>query len=167
MSFDIGKMVLCNHLDYTGKYWGSADEIEGCPKCTGAGEYYDISWGPMPGDMTQVVNLALLEELVKKAILTEIGDNEFHPEYGTSIVSSIGSASYVEAISRVIEMEVGKALGQLYLRQQQQLQLGQNMSEDELIYKVARSDVRIVDERTLLVYLTIVAESGRELTIAI
>jgi len=167
MSFDIGKTVKCNHIDYTGRYWGDPTEINGCPRCKGEGEYYDLSWDIVSGEAEQVDDIDLLEELVIKAVLTEIGDNKFHPEYGTSIIGSIGNAASVESVARTVEMEVGKALGQLYLRQQQQLQLGQSMSEDELIYKVDRVETRIVDARTLTVALTVIAESGRGTTIFI
>jgi len=167
MSFDIGKTIKCDHLDYTGRYWGDPAEITGCPKCLGEEEYYDIAWNVVSGDAVNVEDLDLLEELVIKAVLTEIGDNKFHPEYGTSIVGSVGNAVSVESVARTVEVEVGVALGQLYLRQQQQVQLGQEMSSDELIYMVERVETRIVDERTLHVAVTVVAESGRETTVTV
>jgi len=167
MSFDIGKTIACNHLDYTGRYWGDPTEINGCPRCKGEGEYYDLSWGIVSGDAEHVEDLTLLEELVIKAVLTELGDNRFHPEYGTSIASSVGNAVSMESVARTLELEVGRALGQLYLRQQQQVQLGQEMSSDELIYMVERIETRIVDARTITVAVTVVAESGSETTITV
>jgi len=165
MSFDIGKTIRCNHIDYTGKYWGDPTEMNGCPKCKGEEEYYDIAWNIVSGGAVNVEGLDLLGELVVKAVLTEINDNRFHPEYGTSIVGSIGNAVSTELVARTIEMEVGRALGQLYLRQQQQVQLGQEMSSDELIHMVERIETRIVDARTITVAVTVVAESGRETTV--
>lgn len=165
MSFDIGKTVKCNHIDYTGRYWGDPSEMSGCPKCKGEEEYYDIAWDIVSGDAVNVEDLDLLGELVVKAVLTEISDNRFHPEYGTSIVGSVGNAVSTESVARTIEMEVGRALGQLYLRQQQQVQLGQEMSSDELIHMVERIETRIVDARTITVAVTVVAESGRETTV--
>ncbi len=167
MSFDIGKTIKCDHLDYTGKYWGDPTEINGCPKCRGEEEYYDIAWDVASGDAVNVEDLDLLEELVVKAVLTETRDNRFHPEYGTSIVGSVGNAISVETVARTVETEVGIALGQLYLRQQQQVQLGQEMSSDELIYMIERVETRIVDELTLHVAVTVIAESGREATVVV
>ena len=167
MSFDIGQRIRCNHIDYTGKYWGNPSEIDGCPKCKGVGEYYDVEWNASTGSIAQVENLDLLEELVMKAVMTEIGDNRFHPEYGTSIVNSIANVASAESVARTVEAEVGRALGQIYLRQQQQIQLGQDMSDDELIYRVDKIETRVVDPRTLTVTVSIVTESGNEVAVEI
>jgi len=167
MSFDIGKMITCDHIDYTGKSWGDPTEISGCPKCKGDGEYYDLTWNVGIGIAVHVEDLDLLQELTLKAVLTQVGDNKFHPDYGTSIMGSIANLKTVESVARTLETEIARALGQLYLRQQQQIQLGQEMSDDELIHSIDRVETRAIDARTLYVGVTVIAESGKELSVTI
>jgi len=167
MSFDIGKTIPCDHVDNLGHYWGSADEIEGCPKCRGASEYYDLSWNVGTGDAVHVEDLDLLEELTLKAVLTQVADNKFHPNYGTSIMGSIANLRTVESVARTLETEIARALGQLYLRQQQQIQLGQDMTDDELVHSIDKIETRVVDPRTLYIEVIVVARSGRSATVTI
>lgn len=165
MSFDIGKTIACNHVDNFGYYWGSPDEVEGCPKCRGANEYYDLAWNIGTGEPDFVEDLTLLAELTLKAVLTEVGDNRFHPNYGTSIMRSIANLRTAETVARTLETEIARVLGQLYLRQQQQIQIGQEMSDDELIHSIDRVETTVRDPRTLYVEVILVAESGKETTV--
>ena len=167
MSFDIGKTLQCNHVDYDGTYWGTPEKLNGCPKCRGTGKYYDLVWDIGGGEAVQVSELDLLQELTLKAVLTSIGSNKFHPNYGTSLVESIANLVTVESVARTAEQEIGRALGQLYLRQQEQLRLGQPMDVDELIYQVDKLDLRIVNEMTLNIDVTITTEGGREVAVTI
>ena len=173
MSFDIGKTIQCDHIDYTGKFWGEQDasgkyiKISGCPKCLGRGYYYDLEWNSADGNVTQVEDLELLQELCVKAILTKIKSNKFHPEYGTSIYDAIATVSSTDYMARLLETEIEKAFGYLRYRQEMQLQVGQEMSDDELIYSVPHIDFQFIDERTLKVIMDIVAESGKDITFEI
>ena len=167
MSFDIGKTIPCDHVDNFGYYWGNPDEVEGCPKCRGANEYYDLAWNMGAGEAVHVEDLNLLQELTLKAVLTQVGDNKFHPNYGTSIMGSIANLRTVESVARTLETEVARALGQLYLRQQQQIQLGQDMSDDELIRSIDKIETRAIDPRTLYVEVIAVAMSGRSAAVTI
>jgi len=164
MSFDIGKTVVCDHVDYTGKSWKDPSIVTGCPKCLGLGTYYDFEWNEADGSVKEVTGLSLLQELTLKAVLTLKESNKFHPEYGTGISDSVAAIITEESIRRMVEYEVGAALGQLHIRQQMQQQLGQEMSDDELIYEVADLVLRFVDERTITIYISIVTESGRTVT---
>lgn len=165
MSFDIGKTIGCNHVDNFGYYWGNPDEIEGCPKCRGANEYYDLAWDIGLGEPDYVEDLTLLMELTLKGVLTQAGDNRFHPNYGTSIMGSIANLRTVETVARTLETEIARALAALYLRQQQQIQLGQDMSDDELVHRIDKVETVVRDPRTLNVEVIIVAESGKDVTI--
>lgn len=165
MSFDIGKTIACNHVDHLGYYWGNPGEVEGCPKCRGANEYYDLAWNIGLGEPDFVEDLTLLSELTLKAVLTEIGDNKFHPNYGTSIMGSIANLRTVETVARTLETEIAKAMASLYLRQQQQIQLGQEMSDDELINRIDKVETVVRDPRTLNVEVIIVAESAKEVSV--
>lgn len=167
MSFDVGKTLQCNHVDYDGTYWGTPEKLSGCPKCRGTSKYYDLAWDIGGGEALQVSTLDLLQELTLKATLTQVGSNKFHPNYGTSLVNSIANLSTVESVARTAELEIGRALGQLYLRQQEQLRMGQPMDVDELIYQVDKLDLKIVDERTLRIDVTITTEGGKETTVVI
>lgn len=165
MSFDIGKTIKCNHMDNFGYYWGNPNEIEGCPKCRGTNEYYDLAWAIGLGEPDYVEDLTLLMELTLKAVLTQTGDNKFHPNYGTSIIGSIANLRTVETVARTIETEIARALAALYLRQQQQIQLGQDMSDDELVHRIDKVETVVRDPRTLNIEVIVVAESGKDVTI--
>lgn len=163
MSFDIGKTIQCNHIDWTGKSWATSNLISGCPKCGGWGTYYDFEWNEADGSVRTVIGLNLLQEFVVKAVITIKGTNPFHPEYGTAISDSVAALATESYVKRMVEHEVAAALGQVYLRQQMQQQAGQELSEDELIYEIAKVVLRFIDERTISIYLSIVTESGREI----
>ena len=104
----------------------------------------------------------MLKELTLKAVLTQVGDNKFHPNYGTSIMGSIANLRTVESVARTLETEIAKALASLYLRQQQQMQLGQEMSDDELIKRIDKVETIVRDPRTLNVEVIVVAESDND-----
>ena len=166
MSFDVGGMVMCDHVDRYGKTY-SGDELYLCPKCFGAGEYYDLSWSIVNGAINPIVDLTLLEELVVKGVLTIKGENPFHPVYGTSIMESIGvPLASPMSVTRLIEQEVSDSLAGVRARQKQQTSVGQYMSQDELIYAVSNLKVVVTDPRTIRVDMTIVAESGKEILIS-
>lgn len=168
MSFDIGQTVLCDHVDRYGDSYNTPERLSMCPKCAGSLEYYDFSWTVVSGDLYLVEDNPLLQELCIKAVMTEKGSNILHPNYGTSISSSVGATSAsVEAVARLVEREIIRAVGSVRFRQDQQLELGQEMTDDELIHSLEGIDMRIRDERTLQVTLHIVAESGVMLTFVI
>ena len=168
MSFDIGKMVDCDHIDREGNSYNTPVLVNGCPKCAGRLEYYDFYWKPTDGNIEQVEDVDLLVELVVKAVLTSIGDNIFHPRFGTSIYTSVAAPSTsIEAVTRLIEQQVTKAVGGVRFRQNQLLELGIEMSDDELVYALQGLDVRMADERTLSVTMMVIAESGQSVEVAI
>lgn len=168
MSFDIGKMIQCDHVDRYGNSYNTPALVDRCPKCAGSLEYYDFEWQITDGNIAQVVDINLLVELVVKAVLTEIKDNIFHPNYGTVIYTSVAApASSVEAVARLVEQQVSKAVGGVRFRQDELLQLGVEISDDELIYALQGLDVRILDARTLKITMAVIAESGKSVEIAI
>lgn len=168
MSFDIGQTVKCNHVDKYGNSYTAPDKVTMCPKCAGTGEYYDFVWKVTDGNVDQVRDNPLLQELVVKGVMTGKGENKFHPEYGTSITSSVGvPMASAEAVIRLFEREIAKALGGIRIRQNQQLEIGQEMSDDELIHSIENLDVRLIDERTVNATMTIIAESAKSLTFTI
>ena len=165
MSFDLGQMVTCDHVDRYGNVYTGVNIVL-CPKCAGAGEYYDMTWNLSNGNPQPVEDLALLEELSVKAVLTIKGEDAFNPTYGTSIITSVGTPlSSMQAVTRLIEQEVTDALASLRARQNQQRAVGQYMSKDEVIYSVSQLNVTLIDSRTLRVIMDIVAESGNTVTI--
>jgi len=168
VSFDIGKTIRCDHIDRAGNSYNTPELVDRCPKCAGAEEYYDFEWKVTDGDVDQVDDVDLLVELVVKAVLTEINDNIFHPNFGTAIYTSVAApSSSVEAVARLVERQVAKAVGGIRFRQDQLLELGVEMSDDELVYALQGLDVRIVDERTIKISMIVVAESGRAVEVSI
>lgn len=166
MSYDVGQTVQCDHEDRYGHVYMGA-EIVFCPKCNGTGEYYDLVWNLSNGNIQPVERLPLLEELVVKGVMTVKSENPFHPEYGTSIVKSVGSPlASPQAVTRLIEQEVSEALAAIRSRQNQQMAVGQYMSKDEVIYSISQLNVSMIDERTMRVSMDVVAESGKTITIA-
>ena len=166
MSFDIGQTIQCDHTDWDGTIY-LGNDIAFCPKCNGAGEYYDLVWNLTNGDIRPVTNLPLLEELTVKSVMTVKGENPFHPMYGTSIVKSVGSPlASPQAVTRLIEQEVTEALAAMRQRQNQQMAVGQYMSKDEVIYSISQLNVTMIDARTMRVTMGVVAESGRTLTVS-
>jgi len=166
MTYDLGQRVTCNHLDrYNNDY---KTNPTACPKCLGSNYYYDLLWSEVDGNIIQVINLPLLQELCLKAVLTELGNSTFHPEYGTSIYSSVANAtSSFESVKRIIEREVGVALAGLKGRQDLQIALTQTLTDDERIYELNQIEVKFIDERTLNVNLYITTESGKDLVFAV
>lgn len=168
MSFDIGKMIDCDHIDRYGNNFNDPTLVNSCPKCAGRLEYYDFYWQPTDGNIEQVVNVDLLLELVVKAVLTEIKENIFHPGYGTSIHTSVAApSSSIEAVTRLVEQQIAKAVGGVRFRQNQLLELGIEMSDDELIYALRGLDVRLADARTLSITMAVIAESGQSVEVAL
>jgi len=168
MSFDIGQTILCNHIDRFGNTYTDPSQIDRCPKCHGKGDYYDLVWNATSGEVSKVEDLSLLQELAVKAVLTSKGDNIYHPSYGTAITDSVAApSSSVDAVARLIEQQVVQALGGVRFRQDQQLEIGQVMTDDELIRAISGIEVEIIDERTLKVVLSIIAESGSTSTFTI
>jgi phage baseplate assembly protein W len=162
MSYDLGQRVLCNHLDRYGNDYKSNPGA--CPKCLGLGYYYDMLWDNVTGNISKVEDLHLLQELCLKSILTEVGDNPFHPEFGTHITRAVASPTS-ESTKRVVEKEVGVAMAGLKGRQDLQAAIGQSLSKDERIYQLKKIDVSLSasDSRNLKVNIYIVTESGKDL----
>ena len=173
MSFDTGKRIQCNHLDNGIDY---ANNPPTCPKCLGVNHYkdqnyqdqyyyYDAEWSFVDGSLIKVEDLSLLQELCLKTIITVKGNCTFHPEYGTSITTSVAATTVsFEAVQRLIEREVNIAMAGLQLRQDLQISLGQTLTDDERIYTVNKIETTFIDERTLSVNLYITTESGKDLT---
>jgi hypothetical protein len=176
MSFDIGQRLICNHLDNNIDY---TNNIPTCPKCLGMNNfkdqnyidqyyYYDADWSFVDGSLIKVEDLPLLQELCLKAIVTVKGNCTFHPEFGTSITTSVAATTVsFEAVQRLIEKEVNVAMAGLQMRQDLQISLGQTLTDDERIYTVNKIETIFIDERTLSVNLYITTESGKDLTFSV
>ena len=166
MSFDIGYSVKCDHVDRFGTSYLA--NTFACPKCEGTDYYYDMSWNSATGNLYQVINLELLEELSMKSVLTIKGNCPLHTEYGTSITKSVAAPSTsMESVIRLVESEVTAALAGLRGTQDMQLSIGQEVTEDEHIYSIQDIKVYAVDARTIQVEIGIITEAGKSMTFTV
>ena len=104
-----------------------------CPRCAGTYIENDYRYD-MQGDAILIKDENLLYQASLKVLLTRIRSNPFHPGYGSSITSRIGSKA-VGAVAMLITEDVQRALANLQLMQQGQVKY-QSVSAKERLYAV-------------------------------
>jgi len=109
-----------------------------CLRCGGTRIENDFRYDTA-GQLLEIENEDLLYQACLKIILTDKGTNPYHPWYGTSIRSRIGSKA-ISGVATVISEDVRRALAKLQTLQTEQAKY-QSVSFKERIYAVQRVDV--------------------------
>jgi len=123
---------VCNHL-----VSGTQYVLTNCSRCLGQGTYRDIVLDPA-GQVTQIFGSDKLAQDLEKIILTQFGDNRFHPEYGLPQMSDLKTAQLITIIR-------DRIMDNIYsIQQYQWLATKQNPANSiitELINSIERIDV--------------------------
>jgi hypothetical protein len=112
---------------------------ERCPRCEATYVENDYRF-TLDGDVTTIENENLLYQVCLKAILTRKGSNPYHPGYGSSIMSRVGSKR-VRATAATLREDVISCLSRV-----QELQNGQRkfqqVKDRERLYRINNVSVR-------------------------
>ena len=112
---------------------------ERCPRCEATYVENDYRF-TLDGDVTTIENENLLYQVCLKALLTRKGSNPYHPGYGSSIMSRVGSKQ-VRATAAALREDVISCLGRV-----QELQNGQRkfqqVKDRERLYRINNVSVR-------------------------
>jgi hypothetical protein len=118
-----------------------------CPRCGGLGIEHDFRVTDS-GDYQVLRGRPLLVQECLKAILTVRGSNPFHAWYGSRISDSIGTKFTGGFFTSRVESEVRESLTKLQSLKKRQEELGQPVSDTEVIAQVLNVSVT-EDERYL------------------
>jgi phage baseplate assembly protein W len=111
-----------------------------CLRCRGTGVENDYRFtadaqtGLPAGSIFMVQNEDLLYQAALKIILTVRGSNPFHPSYGSTVLSRVGSKS-LTATAAAINQDVRRALSILQQTQQSQARV-QKVTAREQLYNI-------------------------------
>ena len=114
--------------------------LQRCLRCQASGIENDFRFsqeavGKLPaGSIITVQNEDLLYQSCLKMLLTQRGSNPYHPEYGTTILSKIGSKATL-GVAASISSEVKRALTSLQTMQRQQGKV-QALTFKEQLYEI-------------------------------
>jgi len=167
MTFDSGRLIVCDHVLVDGNTLLAdyRNNPTNCTRCAGRNVYYDLVFDQM-GNIEQVIKTKLLRALAIKAVVTDIGSNPFHPNYGTHISQYIGDA-YNEIFEFTIKQEIIDALTILRKRQELQMSLGQVIDPDEEITEVTDITMKVIDGRDYIFYVQVRSASGIDITLEV
>lgn len=104
-----------------------------CPRCAGTYIENDYRYD-MQGDAILIRDENLLYQAALKVLLTQVRSNPFHPTYGSTIMSRIGSKA-VGAVATLITEDVQRALTNIQTMQQAQGKY-QVVSAKERLYAI-------------------------------
>lgn len=114
-----------------------------CPRCAGTYIENDVRYD-LQGDAVLIQDENLLYQAALKVILTQVRSNPFHPSYGSTVTSRIGSKA-VGAVATLITEDVQTALSKLQESQKAQAKF-QVVSAKERLYAV--TSVRVSPSAT-------------------
>lgn len=109
-----------------------------CPRCGGTFVENDVQFD-LAGELVFIENEDLLYQSALKILLTEKGTNPYHPEYGTSLMTRVGSKA-VGAVAQQLREDVLFALERVRQKQQAQAR-SQRVSLREQLYAINSVDV--------------------------
>lgn len=130
---------------------------ERCPRCAGTGTENDWRFDAR-GDTLLVQNEDLLYQACLKSILTVLGSNPYHPQYGSRLTTRIGGKSLGSAASLIRE-DVSQALQNVKNLQGGQRKY-QNVTSKELLRSVDSIDVRPSSEDPTAFFVDVVVRNG-------
>lgn len=137
-----------------------------CPRCRGILIENDWRFNRL-GEPLLIENEDLLYQAALKILLTERGSNPFHPNYGSLLVTRIGSKA-VGAVAVLINEDVRGALARMQFLQRGQAKY-QKVALKERLYSVQAVDVRPhrTDQTAFLVDVVVASASGEPTQISI
>ena len=140
--------------------------IEKCSRCGGTGQENDVRFSPQ-GDMLLITDENLLYQASLKILLTRIQSNPFHPGYGSTIMSRIGTKAVNNTVSSLTE-DVRRALTTLQRLQTEQARY-QTVSLKERLYTINSVNVSQAanDPTTFIVQVVVSNASGEAISVPI
>jgi hypothetical protein len=114
-----------------------------CPRCSGTYIENDYRFD-IQGDAVLIQNENLLYQAALKVLLTQIRSNPYHPDYGSAILSRIGTKA-IGAVTSIITGDVQAALSNMQAQQAYQSKF-QTVSAKEKLYAV--TSVRVTQSPT-------------------
>jgi hypothetical protein len=137
-----------------------------CVRCRGT--YIENDWRfNRLGEPLFIENDDLLYQAALKILLTERGSNPFHPQYGSLLVTRIGSKA-VGAVAVLLNEDVRTAIARMQFLQKGQAKY-QRVSLRERLYSVLAVDVRPHrnDQTAFLIDVVVTNASGEPVKISI
>lgn len=137
-----------------------------CRRCQGIEVENDCRFS-VDGDVILVDGEDLLYQASLKILLTQLGSNPYHPEYGTSITSRIGTKATANVVG-VLTEEVRSALSKLQILQRGQARY-QTVTQEERLYALQGVNVRTDanDPTKVLIDVTIQNASNQPISLSI
>ena len=141
-------------------------EKEFCRRCSGTGVENDIRYDDK-GGLEMIEGYDLLYQKVAKVLLTRIGSNPYHLEYGSTAMGLIGQ-KVSQGVVYSLRESVRRALDDLINIQNQQSRI-QFMSQEERVKQVRNVEVSTIgdDETSYLVSVTVQSYSFQPVRINI
>jgi len=125
-TFDLKLKHICDHVLSSGIF-----KLANCPRCLGNGYYYDVKLMP-DGQFEIIIKASKLQQELEKIILSE--RNPFHPKYGASLISRVGSVS-MEDIKGIVKRDLVDAIMRLKFLQDSQYAFSA-LSPDERVSRI-------------------------------
>lgn len=128
----------------------------------------DLSIGP-DGDVSFVIGNEKVLQEIKKIILTDIGENKFHPFYGSRAGSlSVGNIVDYNFLSSEIKRSVSEAITNLIRLKSQQSRY-QALNPSEVIISLDNVSVErdLVDPRVWSIFISVTVQSLDEINTVI
>lgn len=153
--FDSALKQTCDHYVGLNKYL-----LDSCPRCLGRGIYYDLNFNAK-GLIDTVDKGNKLNQEIEKILVTRLGSNKFHLEYGSLLMkaSSLG----VDSVFRetVLKQSITSALRQLRSYQQSEVSRGKFFTPEELLSQIRKVEVRTDrnDPRRIDIVVEVLTES--------
>lgn len=137
-----------------------------CKRCRGTFIENDCRFDSS-GQAIVIRNEDLLLQSSQKILLTDLGSNPYHPQYGTTIRSRIGSKSIGNVAARLSE-DVRRALGRFQDIQQAQAEY-QQVTAKERLYAILNVQARPHAQDPTTFWLDVVVQnaSGEPVTLSI
>jgi phage baseplate assembly protein W len=128
-----------------------------CPRCVGTYVENDYRFD-LQGRVITLKDEDLLYQTCLKALLTIKGSNPYHPGYGSTLSSRIGSKQ-VRAAAAALREDVVACLNQVQVLQEGQRQF-QQVTDRERLYRVNSVDVRPAQDDPTVFYVDVTVTNG-------
>ena len=132
-------------------------EKRNCRRCGSTGVENDMRWDDQ-GLLQKATGYDLLYQNVAKVILTRLGSNPYHPQYGSRVFDLIGRKS-TPNITAIVRETVANALDK-FQRQQRVQQRLQALSLEETLLRVESITANYIGDDLTAVLCNIVVRSA-------
>jgi hypothetical protein len=135
-----------------------------CPKCLSTKTIDDIAYSNY-GDFVTAENELQLVQNIEKYIVTKIESNTFHPWFGTSLHSLLGTKiKDLDDLRASIRDQVNQAIEKLKSIQNQLVSSNTKVTNGELFSELISIEVEQTDDPTIVsVIVVFTAKSGQTL----